>query len=547
MAELRWPGARQPHATTDGWDHRDSELQRRWRGPSARSNWLVPGRVLCGDQPYTLDKPEGRAGLAACDVTTIVCLRTKAEMAGGKNSYTSSMAKLIGNAKFVSFPIVDQSVADDALVCNFIEQLLERIACGEVLYVHCHGGHGRTGTICSLLLGKLYGLSGEDALKWFQRLHNMRLAPIFTAPLFPPQINQVKRLLDNDGDGSAATAAATAAAEVANGADVIEESVAACRAACKNGDAAQCDAAAEQLLAVAPDHPLGLAAQAVGLMQQGEWHCAVKRCEFALAGGAAPPKLVQRLQTMMVQCQQMQTQAIPAPVVPETVAAAAATADAGTMHGGSQRGADESEEMLRKFTQQYRSTHVEATSEIRGGRKRSCWSWWVWPTNYRPGASGMSLTYALSDDEAAVFMRDEYLRGCWVEMMTAVAEQLEAGVTPRKLCGIDAPRVPATCDIMSRATGADDEQVQALCARVAIAMGGESSKRKAGAKPAAGSAPNAPSELERAGGEAKYPSTQHLPFSPGLGDGDTQLSGSACSSFFNGSPQLVLTEKLDGE
>jgi hypothetical protein len=27
-----------------------------------------------------------------------------------------------------------------------------------VLYVHCHGGHGRTGTISALLLGRLYGL-----------------------------------------------------------------------------------------------------------------------------------------------------------------------------------------------------------------------------------------------------------------------------------------------------------------------------------------------------------------------------------------------------
>ena len=153
--------------------------------------------------------------------------------------------------------------------------------------------------------------------------------------------------------------------------------------------------------------------------------------------------------------------------------------------------------MLRKFTKQYRSTHAKATSEIRGGRKRSCWSWWIWPTNYRPGASGMSLTYALSDGEAAVFMRDEYLRGCWIEMMTAVAEQLEAGVTPRKLCGIDAPRVPATCDLMSRATGADDEQVQALCARVATAMGGDpSKKRKASGAKAPSSEPKAPSELE---------------------------------------------------
>lgn len=380
MAELRWPGATQPHATSEGWDHTDTNLQKRWRGPSIRSNWLVPARVLCGDQPFTLGKPEGRAGIAACGVTTIVCLRTKAEMNDGKNSYTSAMTKLIEGsefgekgsrsrrqpkseektAKFVSFPIVDQSVADDELVRVFIEQLLERIARGEVLYVHCHGGHGRTGTICSLLLGRLYGLSGEDALSWFTRLHNMRASPVFTAPLFPAQITQVKRLLDGSTDLDV------------NGRDMIEEGVAACRAACKVGDAAQCNAAAELLLGMAPNHPLGLAAQAVGLMKQGVWHQALKRCEFALMHGAVPPKLTERLQEMASHCEQQihaQMQPLPAPVAASAVASA---------------------------------------------------------------------------------------------------------------------------------------------------------------------------------GEAKYPSTQHLPFSPGLGDGDTQLTDAACASFFDGSPPLVLTEKLDG-
>lgn len=74
----------------------------------------------------------------------------------------------------------------------------------------------------------------------------------------------------------------------------------------------------------------------------------------------------------------------------------------------------------------------------------------------------------------------------------------------------------------------------------------------AGTVPAADAHPATVAEDSRAAeptvgaGEAKYPSTQHLPFSPGLGDGDTQLSESACGLFFEGSPLLVLTEKLDG-
>mmetsp|Transcript_12163 Transcript_12163/g.22513 ORF Transcript_12163/g.22513 Transcript_12163/m.22513 type:complete len:326 (-) Transcript_12163:133-1110(-) len=45
----------------------------------------------------------------------------------------------------------------------------------------------------------------------------------------------------------------------------------------------------------------------------------------------------------------------------------------------------------------------------------------------------------------------------------------------------------------------------------------------------------------------KYPSTEHLPFSPGLGEGDTILSvGTASSLFCDGRTEVVLTEKLDG-
>ena len=44
--------------------------------------------------------------------------------------------------------------------------------CTQVLYVHCWGGHGRTGSVVCLLLHRLYGLDAASALFRCQFVHD---------------------------------------------------------------------------------------------------------------------------------------------------------------------------------------------------------------------------------------------------------------------------------------------------------------------------------------------------------------------------------------
>ena len=141
----------------------------------------------------------------------------------------------------------------------------------------------------------------------------------------------------------------------------------------------------------------------------------------------------------------------------------------------------QAEQTLRKFRQKYKQTHAMATGEIKAGRKRTCWSWWIWPTNYRPGASGNSLAWALTDELAKAFIMDTFLRNRWILMMSAVAKQLENDVSVQQLCGIDAPRVPATCDLFSRVAHSNDEEVQAVCKRVYKALGASGARNRTAA------------------------------------------------------------------
>ena len=70
-------------------------------------------------------------------------------------------------------------------------------------------------------------------------------------------------------------------------------------------------------------------------------------------------------------------------------------------------------------------------------------------------------------------------------MMDAVACQLEAKVSVNQLCGIDAPRVPATCILFSKVSADTDQDVIMVCQRVKNALDGKTVLKKMKSTPAA--------------------------------------------------------------
>lgn len=55
-------------------------------------------------------------------------------------------------------PIIDCGVTDDSKVLALAQKLTQDISEGEVIYLHCWGGHGRTGTVVCIMLYLLYGV-----------------------------------------------------------------------------------------------------------------------------------------------------------------------------------------------------------------------------------------------------------------------------------------------------------------------------------------------------------------------------------------------------
>jgi ADP-ribosylglycohydrolase len=100
--------------------------------------------------------------MVAGGVTVFVDLTTEAD---GLAPYESLLASVSGGkARRYAFPIPDVSVpTTDDLTSEALDLIDAKLASGEMVYVHCWGGVGRTGTIVGCWLAR-HGYEGQGAL-----------------------------------------------------------------------------------------------------------------------------------------------------------------------------------------------------------------------------------------------------------------------------------------------------------------------------------------------------------------------------------------------
>ena len=200
----------------------DGEAMRAQHYFSTTASWLIPGHVLCGRYPGScpsrpVDRETQRARLAAIreHATTFVCLQSELPPQdapelwpdggiGGQsgNAVAPQTAKFqpyfddARDAEHVHFGIVDRDVAPSlAALCDAVDGLQRRVLRGEVLYIHCWGGQGRTGILAACLLGALYEelVDAEEALERVQQIFRLREPDKGGAsPETDPQRDQVR-------------------------------------------------------------------------------------------------------------------------------------------------------------------------------------------------------------------------------------------------------------------------------------------------------------------------------------------------------------------
>jgi hypothetical protein len=154
-------------------------------GMPCESNWLIPkekgsyfGSFAVGGYP---DVTEYMFALLSAGIQTFVCLNNEYGKTIGKSKYLEYAKEYkIPAHNFIHQPIADMKIIDDKLIDDVANKIVERLIAGENVYLHCRGGHGRTGTVAGVVLNKLYPqLSSNDIFNYLQYAHDQRDANYF--------------------------------------------------------------------------------------------------------------------------------------------------------------------------------------------------------------------------------------------------------------------------------------------------------------------------------------------------------------------------------
>jgi hypothetical protein len=141
--------------------------------PNRNSYWVKPGALMAGEYPGCPSSSEAEIRITKCldaGITFFVDLTEEGEI----DSYAeilSGLAKRRGiRCEQRRFPIVDRCTpTSDKLMREILDEVARAIEAGHLVYVHCLGGVGRTGTVVGCWFVE-QGLSGSKALETINAL-----------------------------------------------------------------------------------------------------------------------------------------------------------------------------------------------------------------------------------------------------------------------------------------------------------------------------------------------------------------------------------------
>ena len=144
--------------------------------PIEHCYWVVPGKLLAGEYPRSLNEESSREKLRRLTDAGVSAFIDLTEADGHLESYEY----LLDEQSHERFAIGDMSVPASAeLTKTALDAIDAHLAAGRAVYVHCWGGVGRTGTIIGCWLARHHepGQAALDRLKelWSENPKSRRL------------------------------------------------------------------------------------------------------------------------------------------------------------------------------------------------------------------------------------------------------------------------------------------------------------------------------------------------------------------------------------
>lgn len=192
-----------------------------YHGPHVESNWVLKDHLIAGAFPaYETDDETYKSltNILNSGVTDFVCLQaeynTNSSRYGAVRHYMADIEYMLlhrdqfpkltatitfADIYFHHFPIIDCQVEDDDKVWKFAKSVTQMVRKGKIIYLHCWGGHGRTGTVVCLVLYMLFHTSPTTIIGYCNAVHMCRSKAVnIGSPQTTVQTEQVIRLISID-------------------------------------------------------------------------------------------------------------------------------------------------------------------------------------------------------------------------------------------------------------------------------------------------------------------------------------------------------------
>lgn len=158
------------------------------------ANWVIPGKLMCGPYPgfdginfETIEQAQVNLKNILDDgIDTFICLQS--EIVNLENNeqhpyfpkyenYKKTMETRMGvtNIKYVYLPMDDHGTPNKRTFVSHMDAISKLLLQNRKIYIHCAGGHGRTGLYVACILAIMFPSYDVDyVMSYVQHTHDMR-------------------------------------------------------------------------------------------------------------------------------------------------------------------------------------------------------------------------------------------------------------------------------------------------------------------------------------------------------------------------------------